>query len=84
MQPSAVLSAEERLLAWPDSYYNESEPQLRREMLDLAIGKGLSPEERQDPRRAFPHPVSGVRPDKGGNDEGCLPDVLDFHPSCGE
>lgn len=45
MQPSAVLSAEERLLAWPDSYYNESEPQLRREMLDLAIGKGLSPEE---------------------------------------
>lgn len=37
--------AEERLLAWPDSYYNEREPALRKAMLDLALEKGLSPEE---------------------------------------
>ena len=36
---------EERMLAWPDSYYNEREPALRRQMLDLAREKGLSPEE---------------------------------------
>jgi len=37
--------AEEKLLAWPDCYYNEREPALRKEMLDLAVERGLCPEE---------------------------------------
>ncbi|HUM82322.1 MAG TPA: hypothetical protein PLN48_00895 [Lachnospiraceae bacterium] len=44
-QMTSSASAEERLLAWPDSYYNEREAKKRREMLDLALEKGLSPEE---------------------------------------
>ncbi len=36
---------EELLLSWPDSYYNEQDPKMRRRMLDAAIGQGLSPKE---------------------------------------
>jgi hypothetical protein len=39
------LPAEKRILAWPDSYYQERDPKKRQAMLELALEEGLSPEE---------------------------------------
>ena len=46
-------SIEERLLAWPDSYYNEREADIRKQMLDAAIEQKLSPEEDEIRRVVF-------------------------------
>ena len=46
-------SIEERLLAWPDSYYNEREADIRKAMLDAAIEQKLSPEEDEIRKEIF-------------------------------
>ncbi len=39
------VDIEQRLLSWPDCYYTERNPNIRKELLDAADARGLTPED---------------------------------------
>ena len=51
----AVIPVETRLLTWPDCYYQESEPEVRLQLLEAADARNLTPEDNEVRHFLFEH-----------------------------